>query len=470
MIVIALVVTTAELALVAVLGSWQRWLVIHAAIAVIFLVVFLAKFGQRGRARRAGTTSNGTGRGLGGLFGGRSTGATASGHRTGGLGGSRGRGLGRLFGGRGAGGHGGGGTHGRGMSGRLGGLLRRHGPGRGHGTGAHGTGAHGTGRAPGRGVGGLFRGRGNGAGTGGHGNGGHGRSGRGSGLGGMFGGKGTGHGGGHGGGRSDRGNSTRWSPFGGGTGHNDKDHHGRGKSGNKGKGKDSAVLRQFFARTADEFKKGWEAGGRKKPKDDEDLAVDPSEQLGPPGDRKCIDDPDDRDPRDDIDDIDDPDDLDDPDARDDTRKKATGNATPGTPAATPRGGKTMVKTHGNPSLQAWGRCLPTVEETLLEKQREFKRLEVEMQAVLTAIDTLHNQGEHELPESPRLISALEDIKKSVERLPKVSEALARIAGNATALGPLYRTEFAGDENRLAGERGGVNREKRADVGEAQKDT
>jgi hypothetical protein len=59
---------------------------------------------------------------------------------------------------------------------------------------------------------------------------------------------------------------------------------------------------------------------------------------------------------------------------------------------------------------------------------------------------------------------------SLEKLPKTSEVVGRIAGVANVLGALYRTEHATDEDRLAGMRGGVVREKRADVGEAERDT
>jgi len=130
----------------------------------------------------------------------------------------------------------------------------------------------------------------------------------------------------------------------------------------------------------------------------------------------------------------------------------------------------MVKTHGTPSLQAWGRCLPTVEAALLEKQRELRRTEADLENIVQAVIRLHNQGEHELPASKKVIALLDDVQASLSRLPKVSEALGQIASNANALGPLYRTEHTGDEDRLAGMRGGVEKEKRSDVGEAQKDT
>lgn len=130
----------------------------------------------------------------------------------------------------------------------------------------------------------------------------------------------------------------------------------------------------------------------------------------------------------------------------------------------------MVKTYGSPSLQAWGRCLPTVEAALLETQREIRRTEANLEGITQAVARLQHQGEHELPASNRIVSLLADVHASLARLPKVSETIGQIAGNANALGPLYRTGHAGDEDRLAGMRGGVEREKRADVGEAQKDT
>ena len=130
----------------------------------------------------------------------------------------------------------------------------------------------------------------------------------------------------------------------------------------------------------------------------------------------------------------------------------------------------MVKTHGTPSLQAWGRCLPSIEQALLEKQRELRRVEADLENIAQAVVRLHTQGEQELPASPKLVALLADVQASLSKLPKISEVIGRIASNANALGPLYRTEHTGDEDRLAGMRGGVEREKRSDVGEAQKDT
>lgn len=130
----------------------------------------------------------------------------------------------------------------------------------------------------------------------------------------------------------------------------------------------------------------------------------------------------------------------------------------------------MIRTHGTPSLQAWGRCLPGIEAALLEKQRDLRRVEADLEIITEAVTRLHDQGEQDLPASPRLVSLLADVQASLNRLPMVSEVIGKIASNANALGPLYRTEHVGDEDRLAGMRGGVEREKRSDVGEAQKDT
>jgi hypothetical protein len=367
-IVIALVVATAELALVAALGTWTRWLIIHGAIAVIFLTVFLAKFGRTRRHRTRMGTAIGTGRG---------------------------RGLGGLLGGRG------------------------------HGAGSRGTGGHGTGAGHGigggrRGLGGILGGRGHGAGS------------RGTGLGGLFGGTGGGRGAGAGGGRGRGTNGHR-----GGLGdliggrERGKDHHGR----DHGKDKRDPDRPGFFTRTGEELKKGWDAAG---PKSKEDPTADEPES-------------------------------DEPESDDDNTQPA-GQETPDTPA-TPQGGSTqMVKTHGTPSLQAWGRCLPSVEAALLEKQRELRRVEADLENIALAVIRLHNQGEQELPASPKIVALLADVQASLGKLPRVSDAIGRIASNANALAPLYRTEHIGDEDRLAGMRGGVQKEKRSDVGEAQKDT
>lgn len=383
-IVIALVVATAELALVAALGSWARWLIIHAAIAMIAMIVFLAKFGQnRRRAMAAGAGTRAGRRGLAGLLGGHGTSTGAGRRGLAGLPGTgRGHGLTGLLSGRGRGTGGHGGARGRSISGLLSGGRRHR-----TGTSGHGAGSGRSGR--GRGLGGLFGGT----------KGGSGRSGRGN---------------------DQHGNGTRWGLFGG----NDKHGHT----------KDDGRL-GFLARTSKEFKKGWDKAGLKAKNEEEPDTTDDNTE-----------------------------------SNNTTDEEPAGKETPDTPANPQGGSSKMVKTHGTPSLQAWGRCLPSVEAALLEKQRELRRVEADLENIAEAVVRLHNQGEQELPASPRLVALLADVQASLSKLPRVSEAIGRIASNANALGPLYRTEHTGDEDRLAGMRGGVEREKRSDVGEAQKDT
>jgi hypothetical protein len=378
---------------------------------VIAIVVCLARFDRRGRNRANGPGTNR--RGLGRFLGGRGRGPSTSGHAAGGLGARGGRrGLGGLLGGRGRGTSTGGGNgtgRGRGLAGRLAGRFGGRDPGSSRG-------------GRGSGLGSLFGSGGRGSGSG---------RGTGSGSGGLFGsgGRGTGSGSGRG-----TGNGRGWDLFGG---------HDNGKGKGKDKDKD---LRGIFTRAAEEIKKGWDAGAPKEKPDNTKPDVDDT----------------------DVDDTD----VDDTDVDDtnETTDNPAGKDVPDTPA-TPQGGQTiMVKTHGTPSLQAWGRCLPTVEDVILEKQRELRRTEADLEDIAQAIVRLQNQGEQELPASPKLTALLDDIQASLKKLPKVSEALGKIAGNANALPPLYRAEHADDEDRLAGMRGGVEREKRADVGEAQRDT
>jgi len=417
-IVIALVVATAELALVAAIGSWARWLIIHAAIAVIALIVFLAKFGRNRRRATGNGTGGGRGRGLAGLLGGHGRGNVRGNGN--GTGGGRGRGLAGLLGGHGTGA---GGGRGRGLAGLLGGHGRGNVRGNGNGNG------NGTGGGRGRGLAGLLGGhgrgnvRGNGNGTGTN------WGSRGNGLGGLFGGTGGGHGTGAGGHGTGRGTGAGGHGTGRGTG-----RHGGGLDllGHGGD-KDSHGL---LASTLGEIKKGWNAAATKD-KEDPDTESEPDDIEPEP---------------------------------DNTEEEPAGQETPDTPATSQGESTKMVKTQGTPSLQAWGRCLPSVEQALLEKQRELRRVEADLENIAEAVSRLHNQGEQELPASPKLVALLADVQASLNRLPLVSEVIGKIASNANALAPLYRTEHTGDEDRLAGMRGGVEREKRSDVGEAQKDT
>jgi hypothetical protein len=416
-IVIALIVATAELALVAALGSWTKWLIIHGAIATIALIIFLMKtsrglFGGRGLGGLLGKRGlgRGNGRGLGGLLGGR----------------GNGRGLGGLLGGRG---------NGRGLGGLLGGHGNGHG-GRGSGLGRmpglgnmFGKRGHTSGRNPGEPLGGRGSGRGLGALLGGRG--GHGPSGHGGG------GLGSGSTGGRGHGPSGRGGNLG-------------DLFSRGGSPRSDKHKETNDPDQPgpLARAAKDFKDGWDKAG--------------------PKDTKPKDEPEDEEPEDEEPEDEEPEDEE-PENGDEEEDKPT-NKPADKPADSHGGSKKMVKTHGTPSLQAWGRCLPTVEAALLEKQRELRRVEADLEGITQAVTRLHDQGEQELPASKKLIALLDDIQASMKRLPRLSEAISRIASTANALGPMYRAEHMGDEDRLAGMRGGVPREKRADVGEAQRDT
>lgn len=409
-----LVVTTAELALVAGLGSWTRWLIIHGVIAVLVMLVMLVRLGQ---ARRRGTDTGaetGRRRGIAGLLNGRGRG-TGSGDG-GGAGAGR-RGLAGLLGGRSHGttsgrSTGAGISHKRGLAGPLGG--------RNHGTHT------GTGNRPGtkgRSLGGLLGGRSHGttpkvAGT-----------------------RHAGRGGSNAGlpGRSGSGSS------------NHGRHIGTGKAG-------------YRARNPlKDLKEGWDkAGPRPKDPNTDPDKTDPDdgkttpkgkpteERKGPKGKPTEQDEP-----------------------REDDRDEAPRiPIEPERPIQTETEGDNgkMVKTQGSPSLQAWGRCLPTVAAALLEKQQQFRKLEGELGELVQAVARLRGQGEEELPASPKLVGLLSDVEASLSRLPAVSELLRNVAGYAEALPSIYRSEHAGDEDRLHGVRGGREREKRSDVSAAEQDT
>lgn len=421
-LVIALVVTTGELALVAVLGSWSRWLIIHGAIAVIAMIIMFFRLGNR---RRGTSTGNGTGRNrtLPGIFGrNRGTGTGATGAT-----GTRRRGISALLGRRGQGTATGSGTRaGTGSSHRphLAGLLGKRG--------------HGNPGTPGNKRGGR--------------------------LGNLFGGTGRNTPGAGGTRRSGSGDhsGTSSTPRRIGTGrngyrngsrvNNDPDGH-RTKTGR------DPHTGNPIKRGWRDFKDGWDEAGPKSkpPKDGDPETPEDKPQEDPKGKQEDSKDKPRQDPKDG------------PQGEEPNAHDPRIPIEPEVPIPTSRG-REQVKTQGAPSLQAWGRCLPTVTAALAEKQQEFRRMEAELGVLAQAVSRLRTQGEDELPASPKLVSLLTDVEASLARLPVISELLGRMAGYAEALPSIYRSEHAGDEDRLDGTRGGRDREKRADVTVAEQDT
>jgi len=90
-----------------------------------------------------------------------------------------------------------------------------------------------------------------------------------------------------------------------------------------------------------------------------------------------------------------------------------------------------------------------------------------VEALAASIAKLRAQGEDELPADRGLVAEVEAIAAELREIREDDRtAMAR----AEELGAQYGRAHEVDEARLAGERGGRAREKRADVSAAERDT
>lgn len=126
------------------------------------------------------------------------------------------------------------------------------------------------------------------------------------------------------------------------------------------------------------------------------------------------------------------------------------------------------------SLQGWGRKLRLIAPAIEEKAKEDRARAEAGAATTEAISKLAAQGESDLPASKALTAELESIAAEMKKLDAEAAAIAekrgRLAAQAEVLPAKYRSEHEMDEDRLDGVRGSREREKRADVTNAERDT
>lgn len=134
----------------------------------------------------------------------------------------------------------------------------------------------------------------------------------------------------------------------------------------------------------------------------------------------------------------------------------------------------MVQHQDDVSLQRWGRNLTTVSPAIEELAKGADKHGEVAGAVASAVAKLASQGEDELPAAPTVVAEAQAIAAELRQVEAEQAAAAQklrsLMGRADALGASYRRNHETDEARLAGERGGRHRERRADVGHAEQDT
>lgn len=142
---------------------------------------------------------------------------------------------------------------------------------------------------------------------------------------------------------------------------------------------------------------------------------------------------------------------------------------------TTEGGRTPVTIQhsDDASLQRWGRNIGSIGQALAEVADVDSKAHEAGKTVTAGIRKLAVQGENDQPASKRLVAELDHIARSSQRIDDEIEALIAqrraLAAQAEALPARYRTDHETDEARLQGERGGRQREKRADVTAAEQD-
>jgi hypothetical protein len=150
------------------------------------------------------------------------------------------------------------------------------------------------------------------------------------------------------------------------------------------------------------------------------------------------------------------------------------------PSPRPRPGKvtaqeeTMVQHEDDASLQKWGRNLKTVGPAIEDLAKKDDQQVAFGAAIAASVRKLAVQGDSDLPADKTLVAEVDSIAAELRAIQAEREAqtqrLRGLAARAETLGGTYSRQHDVDEARLAGERGGRHREKRADVGTAEQDT
>lgn len=121
------------------------------------------------------------------------------------------------------------------------------------------------------------------------------------------------------------------------------------------------------------------------------------------------------------------------------------------------------------SLQGWGHNLRGAEEAAEEVAAAYAAAEAKADAFRHVFGKTTQQGATDLPADHQLVADMEATHTAMQDA-RESSLWRRIGTELAALPAMYRNRHEVDEARLAGGRGGVTREKRADVGYAQQDT
>lgn len=131
-----------------------------------------------------------------------------------------------------------------------------------------------------------------------------------------------------------------------------------------------------------------------------------------------------------------------------------------------------VRHDDDASLQRWGRNLKTISPAIEELLQAARQQDELAEAIASGVSKLAVQGESELPADRALVAEAEAIAAELRELMTDDRAgrLARLRARADELARSYGRLHEVDEARLAGERGGRAREKRADVAAAESDT
>lgn len=131
-----------------------------------------------------------------------------------------------------------------------------------------------------------------------------------------------------------------------------------------------------------------------------------------------------------------------------------------------------VRHDDDASLQRWGRNLKTISPAIEELLQAARQQDELAEAIASGVSKLAVQGESELPADRALVAEAEAIAAELRELMTDDRAgrLARLRDRADELVRSYGRLHEVDEARLAGERGGRAREKRADVAAAESDT
>lgn len=143
------------------------------------------------------------------------------------------------------------------------------------------------------------------------------------------------------------------------------------------------------------------------------------------------------------------------------------------PTSNSRANDQSFKPSTNPSLFRWGRDLAQLAPAVQQVQTSHRKVAEEDAALAAAFSRMAQISETDVPADSPLVAEMAAAAQEAHRIAAEEAALDKrrdaLAARVEVLPRMYHKHHENDEGRLAGQRGGRQREKGADVGRGEQD-